>query len=191
MQTPAPARAGQWLEPADRAAFDLDFNVTNQDGTSLNMSSLIGMPTVVSFIYTRCPDPKMCPLIVVTTANLQRDLKAAGLSGKVRLLLVSYDPMYDTPERLKAFGQDRGLVFGPHAMMLRPEVERFRELLHEFQLGVDYKPDGSIGHFIEMLVIDAQGRFVRDYQAQVWDNAAVLEDLKRLVAEQAVTTPAG
>ena len=67
--------------------------------------------------------------------------------------------------------------------MLRPEPDEFRSLLHEFQIGVQYHPDGSIGHFIELLLIDHQGRFVRDYQGDIWDNAAVLADLARLVDE--------
>jgi len=116
-------------------------------------------------------------------ANLQRDLEEAGLSEKVKLALITYDPVYDTPGRLKAYGADRGLRF-TNAVMLRPGVEQFRQLLHEFQIGVDYRADGSIGHFIELLLIDHAGRFVRDYQGQVWDNVAVLDDLKKLVAQQ-------
>jgi protein SCO1/2 len=116
-------------------------------------------------------------------ANLQRDLEEVELSDKVRLVLITYDPVYDTPARLKAYGADRGLEF-TNAVMLRPGFYQFRQLLNEFQVGVDYRADGSIGHFIELLLIDHKGRFVRDYQGQVWDNPAVLDDLKRLLAEQ-------
>lgn len=177
------ARASQWIEPGDREAFDLDYDMTDQDGRAMNLGDLAGVPIAMSFIFTRCPTPQMCPLITVTMANLQRDLEEAGLSEKVRLALITYDPVYDTPARLKAYGADRGLRF-TNAVMLRPGVEQFRQLLHEFQIGVDYRTDGSIGHFIELLLIDHRGRYVRDYQGQVWDNAVVLNDLKRLVAEQ-------
>jgi len=176
------ARASPWTEPVDRQGFDLDFKMTDQDGKSMQLAQWMGHPLAVSFIFTRCPMPNMCPLITLTMARLQRDLESAGLDQDVRLLLVTYDPVYDTPERLKTYGQDRGLRF-TNALMLRPDVDQFRSLLLEFQVGVDYRADGSIGHFIELLLIDRQGRFVRDYQGQVWDNTAVLEDLKRLIKE--------
>lgn len=180
-----PARASGWIEPADRDPFDLDFKMTNQDGQSLVLSELAGSPMAMSFIFTRCSNPKMCPMITLAMAHLQRDLDAVGLGQKVKLLLVTYDPVYDNPERLKKYGVDRGLAF-TNTIMLRPDVDQFRQLLSEFQIGADYRSDGSIGHVIELLLIDHKGRFVRDYQGQVWDNALVLEDLKKLVAEQAL-----
>lgn len=178
-----PARAGPWIEPNDREAFDLDFKMTDQDGQSLVLSDLVGFPIAMSFIFTRCPNPNLCPVITLAMAQLQRDLEAAGLDQEVRLLLMTYDPVYDTPPRLRKYGEDRGLQF-THAMMLQPDPDQFRRLLEEFQIGVDYRADGSIGHFIELILIDDKGRFVRDYQGQIWDNAAVLADLKRLVVQQ-------
>ncbi len=181
------ARASAWIEPADRVEFDLDFEMTNQDGTTVSLKNWLGSPAAVSFIYTRCPDPKMCPLITARMAGLQQDLATAGLSDQVKLALISYDPVFDTPGRLKQYGEDRGMKFSANAMALQPNPDRFRELLHEFQIGVNYQADGSIGHFIELLLIDHQGRFVRDYQGQVWDNATVMADIQKLVEEQAAT----
>lgn len=177
------ARASEWLEPGDRDPFDLDFRMTDQDGRALALRDLAGVPMAVSFVYTRCPDPNLCPTIVLTMAQLQRDLDAADLDGKVKLVLITYDPIYDTPQRLRTYGDGRGLKW-TNAVMLRPDPDEFGLLLGEFQVGVGYRPDGSIGHFIELILVDHQGRFVRDYQGQVWDNAAVLADLKRLVADQ-------
>ena len=180
------ARASEWVKPADRQAFDLDYKMTDQDGNSLSLEDLKGKPIAMSFIFTRCPNPQMCPLIVTAMARLQNDLEQAGLADQVWLTLLSYDPVFDTPARLKRYGADRGLRF-TNAKMLRPDPNQFRELLHEFQIGVDYNADGSIGHFIELLVIDHKGRFVRDYQGDIWSNQRVLDDLKKLVAESGLT----
>ncbi len=180
-----PARAGQWFVPAERDAYDLDFEVTDQEGQSLQLSQIVTRPTAVTFMYTRCPDPRMCPLITVQMANLQRKVLAVGLGDKVQLLLISYDPVYDTPERLKKYGMDRGLLFEgrSHMTMVRPNKDSFSELLQEFQ--IDLYPDsgGSFSHSIEMIIIDSKGRFTRDYQGQLWDNDKVLADLQQLVDE--------
>ncbi len=176
-------RAGPWLEPADRDVFYLDFAVTDQDGRELNLQDLVGKPIALTFIFTRCPSPDMCPLMTATMAGLQERVEQAGLSDRVRLVMMTYDPTYDTPARLKAYGAGRGLQF-TNALMLRPDPDRFRELIDELRIGVSYNADGSIGHFIELLLIDSDGRYVRDYQGAIWGNEAVLADLKRLDAER-------
>lgn len=177
-------RASAWQVPADRPAFDLDYTLTDQDGKAVKLADLRGKPIAMTFFFTRCPLPTMCPLIVTTMARLQMQLDQAGLGKDVHLLLVSYDPTHDTPEAMKKYGEDRGLVF-TNAAMLRPTPEDLRGLIHEFNIGVKYYTDGSIGHFIELLVLDRDGRFVRDYTGGIWDNAKVADDLARLVAEPA------
>ena len=181
--SPKLARVSEWLQPDQRLAFDLDYRMTDQDGVDLTLTDLADTPLAISFIFTRCPNPEMCPLITTTMAHLQDKLNQVGLDDKIKLLLITYDPTYDTPQRLKAYGMDRGLSF-TNAKMLRPNPDEFYNLLHEFQMGVNYNSDGSIGHFIELILVDRQGRFVRDYQGHLWDNTAVVDDLSRLVAEQ-------
>ena len=60
--------------------------------------------TVVSFIYTRCPDPRMCPLV---TAKFGRMAKLLG-DTPVRLLEITLDPAFDTPAVLRAYGRSAG-----------------------------------------------------------------------------------
>ncbi len=182
-------RAGEWAAPAERLAFNLDFTLTDQDGRPVKLADLRGKPMAVTFFFTRCPLPTMCPLIVTTMAKLQEQVAAAGLGDDVRLLLISYDPKHDTPEAMKKYGDDRGLAF-TNAAMLCPAPDDLRSLIHEFQIGVQYYSDGSIGHFIELLVLDRDGRFVRDHTGDIWDNAKVAQDLARLVAEPASSAEA-
>lgn len=188
-QTRTEWRASQWVDPSQRETFDLGFSMTDQDGRSLTLADLLGRPIAMTFIFTRCPNPQMCPLITTAMGRLQNQLEKTSLADQVYLVLLSYDPVFDTPDRLKKYGAQRGLEF-TNAYMLRPDPDQFRQLLDEFQIGVHYNPDGSIGHFIELLLIDHQGRFVRDYQGDIWSNAAVLDDLKQLVAEMTEAAPA-
>jgi cytochrome oxidase Cu insertion factor (SCO1/SenC/PrrC family) len=177
------ATVGEWLEGDDRIELDLDFNLTNQDGDTVNLADLKGKPLAATFFFTSCPNPNMCPLIVLTMSHLQRDLEKAGLADDVHTLLISYDPTRDTPERMKKFGADRGFRFDQGAM-LRPAMDEHIDLLHALSISVQPLKDGSINHVRELLVIDAQGRYVRDYHGEIWDNQMVLEDLRRLVEEK-------
>jgi cytochrome oxidase Cu insertion factor (SCO1/SenC/PrrC family) len=60
--------------------------------------------TVLSFIYTRCPDPRMCPLVTAKFARMAQLL--AGTP--VRLLEITLDPAHDTPAVLRAYGKGAG-----------------------------------------------------------------------------------
>lgn len=173
---------GEWSTPEDRDVFDLNFTVTDQEGREHKLKDLMDRPAVMSFIFTRCSNPEMCPTITIQMAHLQRDLEKQGLSDKVRLLLLSYDPVYDTPQRLKKWGADRGLRFD-NAVMLRPSVEQYRDLISELAISVAPLADGTFNHTYELLLLDAQGRFVRDYRGDIWNNEPVIEDLRKLVTE--------
>jgi cytochrome oxidase Cu insertion factor (SCO1/SenC/PrrC family) len=177
------ATVGDWLEGDDRIELDLDFNLTNQDGDTVNLADLNGKPIAVTFFFTSCPNPNMCPLIVLTMAHLQRDLEKAGLTDDVHTLLISYDPTRDTPERMKKYGADRGFRFD-NGMMLRPGMDEYIDLLHALSISIQPLSDGTINHVRELLIIDADGRYVRDYHGEIWDNQMVLDDLRRLVAEK-------
>lgn len=181
-QDDAASVASEWTAPADRVGFYLDFEVENQDGEAMNMTALRGKPVAMSFIFTRCPNPRMCPLIASTMAELQDILAARGLTDDVQLVLVTYDPTYDTPERLKAYGAKFGLAY-TNAVMLRAQGATFREMLSEFSVVIGPGAGGLLNHRNELLLLDREGRYVRDYRGDVWDATAVADDLAKLIAE--------
>ena len=67
--------------PADAAAMGLapgdgvrDAQFVDQDGTPMSIFGLHG-PTLVTFVYTRCPLPEFCPTIEKKLSALQRALQ--------------------------------------------------------------------------------------------------------------------
>lgn len=176
-----------WDAPAQREALDLDVAVTNQAGKAMKLSDLQGKPLIVSFIFTRCPNPQMCPFITVRMASLQRHANKIGLGEQVTFALITYDPVYDTPERLKHYGQVRGLSFD-NLHMLRPDPKQFRKVLDEFETPVQWTDTGIVGnHAMELFILDRKGRFVRQYRG-MWSNVRVLSDINRLLTEQRDST---
>ena len=78
--------------------------VVTQDGRRVDFRDLVGDDVVaMSFIFTTCTT--ICPPI---GANFGRLRKLLGEDSGVRLISVSVDPVTDTPERLRAWGE----VFG-------------------------------------------------------------------------------
>ncbi len=51
------------------------FTLINQNNEPVALDSLIGKPLVMSFIYSRCSMPDMCPLIMKKIVQVQKGLK--------------------------------------------------------------------------------------------------------------------
>ncbi len=63
-----------------------------------------GKALAVAFFYTRCPVPEACPRLATTLGEAQRELASSGdLAARVHLLMVSLDPVYDTPARIAEY----------------------------------------------------------------------------------------
>jgi len=77
-----------------------DFSLIDQDGETVTLNRSSGEIIVVAFIFTRCPD--VCPVITQALRSVQQGL-SPEYSDDVRIMSISVDPEYDTPERLKAF----------------------------------------------------------------------------------------
>jgi protein SCO1/2 len=73
----------------------------DQAGRPFRFSQLRGKDVVLSFIYTRCADARMCPLISAKFAKLQE------LAGKrdLHLVEVTLDPTYDRPPVLERYAR--------------------------------------------------------------------------------------
>src|SRR5262245_56362115 len=73
-----------------------DFTLTNQLGQEVTLGSLRGHPWVADVIFTRCAGP--CLKMSKQMMELQRALPA---NSQARLVTITTDPEYDTPQILK------------------------------------------------------------------------------------------
>ncbi|HSP44391.1 MAG TPA: SCO family protein, partial [Chthoniobacterales bacterium] len=82
------------------------FGLTNQDGARVTLDTFHGQPFVLTFIFTRCPVPNFCPRMSHNFSELQDAITSdAGPAGKARLLSITLDPKFDTPEVLKSYAE--------------------------------------------------------------------------------------
>ena len=89
---------GTVLTSADPAT---PFELTNQFGRDVALSDYAGRVTVLTFLYTNCPD--VCPIV---TAQLRDALELLGDdAGKVAFAAVSVDPQRDTVAEALAFSE--------------------------------------------------------------------------------------
>jgi protein SCO1/2 len=85
------------------------FALVDQARQPVTERDLEGHLTLVTFVYTRCPLPEFCPLVTQRLRDVQDEIaREAALTARVRVLSVTLDPEFDTPDVLAAYGRAHG-----------------------------------------------------------------------------------
>lgn len=178
-----------WLAPEERRSISaLTGACVNQSGASVDLGALRGKPLLIAFAYTRCTNPNKCMLTTRRVGEFHRRLADAGLAGRVTQLIISYDPDYDTPQRLTDFAAAQGVAPDESLMLLRVDRATLEKLARELGLAVTYNAFGVNLHRLECVLVDSQGRFVRNHHTLIWNDDALLADVRRLLDEEAPQT---
>lgn len=157
-----------------------DFVLVDQRGDAITLTALRGRVVVVTFIYTRCPLPDYCPRMVTNLAAV-RDRFRERLGKDLALLTVTFDPQYDTPERLAAFARTQEAdVSGWH--FLTGGAEQIKQVCEAF--GVESWPDsGLITHTLQTAVVDREGRLAAAVEGKDFTGRQIA-DLVQIVLER-------
>lgn len=157
--TSAPAATTQSIQDSGLQGTDLDstlapdFRLKDQFGKPVSLSQFKGRPTVVTFLYTHCPD--VCPLVA---DKLHTVVQALGKNAPhVAILAVSMDPKGDSISAALNFSRAHKLVNSWHFL-----VGTFNQLAPVWS---SYTVDaqaatsaGTVTHSTFIYVIDKQGR---------------------------------
>jgi protein SCO1/2 len=161
-----------------------DFKLRNQDGRAIHLNQFRGKDLLITFIYTRCPLPNFCPLVTRNFAVIDKQLAAdPTLKGKAHLLCVSFDPQHDTPDRLKAYGEqysggDAKTAFA-HWDFAVPEKPVLTEMAKFFDVGMTDAADGTITHTLSTTLIGPDGKVLKFYPGNEWTPEQVVSDVKQ------------
>jgi len=84
-------------------SFHLPSHWNTHDGEEITLEDLKGETLVAVMIYTACRTA--CPRLVADMRNIEAAVSAKS-KEKVKYLMISIDPVNDTPEKLKVFAKD-------------------------------------------------------------------------------------
>ncbi|MBC2604033.1 SCO family protein [Puniceicoccus vermicola] len=154
-----------------------DFALYNQRGEPVYSSHLRKSPTVLTFLFTRCGDPNMCPATAARLSELGDRAAKAGWD-QARFVAVSFDPEYDTPGVLHQYGEVMGMNT-PSFELLTGDPEAIEALLR--LVGVrTFDEDGTIVHNLVTLLTDSHGRIVLRQDGSRWSADAIYERLEEM-----------
>jgi protein SCO1/2 len=149
-----------------------DTAFVDQTGKPFRFSQLRGKNVVLSFIYTRCQDARMCPLISAKFRQIQQQ---AG-DRPIHLVEVTLDPTYDRPPVLERYA----LVFGADPKRWSLVVGDAEPTLNfAAQFGITATPDPNIGiiHAENTVIIAPDGRIRNMMTDTAWLPAEIIAEI--------------
>lgn len=147
------------------------FTLHDDAGHAVSLASRRGGYTLVTFLYTHCPD--ICPLIA---ANLNKALQELPTTN-VNVLAVSVDPKGDTPATVRAYVKAKHLV--PRFHYLIGTRAQLAAVWKAYDVAAVAANKSVVNHVAYTVLIDPRGKERLVYDAQV-HTAEVVHDLRTL-----------
>ncbi len=141
----------------------------DMDGDEIVLGQPSDVLTFAEFIYTTCPT--ICVEAGDEMARLRDRLVDDGLEEQTRLLSISFDPTYDDPVAMTAYGELHE-ADGRIWTIARPNPGDLTAMLESF--GVQVIPDeyGGYEHNAALHLVDRSGRLSGIFDIDDIDGAA-------------------
>ncbi len=153
------------------------FELTDQNGERITLETFRGHPFVLTFIFTRCPIPNFCPLMSKNFTELQNAIKnGSGSLAQTRLLSISFDPDFDTPQILKAYA-DHEQADRKIWAFATGEKSKIDNLTRAFSVYVQAEA-GTISHGLATALIGEDGRIARIWRGNGWSPSEVIREIE-------------
>jgi len=151
-----------------------DFTLQSSSGEDLSREDLLDHIWLVDFIFTRCGGP--CPLMTQQMLHLQNKLIEEGLVSppySVRLVSITVDPAYDTPEILREYANNWKADLNSWYFLTGPPESTLSLIREGFKVTAEREGSGTehggmdmpdIIHSTNFLLVDRQGRVRKIYR---------------------------
>ena len=164
-----------------------DFALTNQMGRVVTLADLRGQVWVADIIFTRCPGA--CAKMTREMSELQAALPAGD---SVRLVSLTADPGFDTPDVLKRYGDEFGASPERWHFLTGRKPDLYKLATQGLLLAVGEKQSEQresendlFIHSTKFILIDQQGRIRGEYEAtEPKSRGQILKAVQTLLTEK-------
>ena len=171
------------------------FDVTLGNGQRTTLQALLapgGKVWLVDFVYIRCQT--LCLSLGSIYQQLQAQIEARGLQGKVGLLSISFDPASDSPAALADYAKRMGMNPQVWQIASLTHWQDRRQLLDAFGIMVLPAPLGEFEHNAALHVVSSDAMLTRimdyaDYKSAVDVALTIAEALPTATRNAAVAAP--
>lgn len=143
------------VETPETSVYQLSGEWTDQHGNELSLETLAGNPVVMTMIFTHCE--YACPMMVNDLKLLENQFSPAERK-QTRFVLVSFDHLRDTPERLHEYAQSQEM--GDNWILLHGSADQVKELSVVLNISYEQMENGSFSHGNKKVILDKNGTIV-------------------------------
>lgn len=172
------------LAPEDDLSSD-SWTLVDRDSAAFAFpADLTGQPTVVSAVYTHCPD-----VCLMTMANMKQVKKALGAdTSRVAFATLTFDPARDTPSVLREYAVS--WKTGPDWRMLSGDSTEVARLMDRLGIRSEISRTDTlisgetiyhISHTDKAILLDADGRIVETYGGSAGLPEMIADDARALL----------
>ena len=154
-----------------------DHTLLDREGRPVRLSSYRGKPLLVSFIYTGCF--QVCPATTRSLDETVRALQGRFGDNQFNVISIGFNQPADSPQALKAFAAQHR-INRPNWDFLSPPMPVVEQLTREFGFRYEATPAG-FDHVLQVSLVDAQGRIVRQVYGDKVPADALGEPMKDLL----------
>ena len=158
--------------PSDAASLELkagdrwpDAELLAEDGRRIRFADFRGRALAVTFFFIRCPLPDYCPRLNKNFAEARTLL--AGAQSNYVFLSVSFDPDFDTAERLAAYAHYYRAGDTNQWLFAAAPPQTLAHLPRRLGLSIS-RLGGSITHNLRTVVLDPNGKVYRQFDGNNW-----------------------
>ena len=122
--------------------------------------------TIISYIFSRCPIPEMCPAIVSTNIYLANTFKNYN---NIDFLILSFDYVFDTPNIL--FDKYGNIEKNNYNIKFLSSSNHYNDLiLLTKQSDVTFGgiEENNIGHTMRTIILDKDKKLIKSYSGFDW-----------------------
>ena len=166
-----------------------DGEVVDGTGDSVRLHELMdGKITLLSFIYSNCTDTNGCPLATSVFYKIQEKLKMdKKVLSKLKMISLSFDPEYDTPEIMNLYGKDLSYIDADWSFLTTDSSRKLDPILSEYDQPVirKYTENGEYAgvqsHLLRVFLIDDNKLIRNIYNVDFLHPDLLINDIKTLL----------
>lgn len=162
-------------------------SLVDSNGDRLTALDLFGSVVLYNFTWTRCAGD--CPAMGAQTKELQETLRTLDRQGiPVRIVTVSFDPTYDTPERMAAWAQANGADSALWSVATGEAGELKSAIGGAYRMWYEEQADGTFEYDPMWVLVDGSGFLRARYRAAELTPAVLTRDLGLVINEAVNST---
>lgn len=179
--------AGSYQLPALGTA--ADGKVLDEQGHAANLHQFMGDKIVLlSFIYSTCNDINGCPLATGVLHKIKNRLnKEPELAKHLRLVTLSFNPEYDTPDQMRQYGAhlqegnlDWRFLTTASETELQPILDHYRQTIQKVY-DENGRFTGTFSHILRVYLIDRDKKIRNIYSVSFLHTDTLVNDVKTLL----------